>query len=151
MGIGSVVVVGAPFFWLFLHDVIAQTHGPVSREEAQKACPISLPPTARNVQYASLAGGLQTCDQYVRFEAPVADCYSQALLLFAAFAEHDPDYTPPSFLPVAHPGHIGSSEMRTDWFDIENISEGVAAGEGYNRPRIWIDTARGVFYYHLTD
>jgi hypothetical protein len=38
------------------------------------------------------------------------------------------------------------------WFDPENIQEGVeAGGRGSHVPKIWIDTARGIFYFQYAD
>jgi hypothetical protein len=38
------------------------------------------------------------------------------------------------------------------WFDPENIKSGVEAGKrDSHTPKIWINTARGVFYFQYTD
>ncbi len=133
-------------------DVIEQTTGPVSREQAVKHCPIKLPLGAHNIQYASLAGGLQDCEQFVHFEAQVSECHSHAESIFAECSKNGLRKPIPQFQPVSHPHKVVSSRLRTEWFDNERIAKGVVAGEGTgSEPRIWIDEERGIFYYFVTD
>ena len=142
------------FVWPWVHDYVSQTQGPVSREKSEAAgCPIPLPASAHDVQYAWVAGGLQYCMQYVRFEAPVADCFAHARLMFSKFGKNDPNYKIPEFFPTDHPIRPPTCpDLHTEWFDVETMPEGVVTPEGSsNGPQIWIDTKRGVFYFYLTD
>jgi hypothetical protein len=140
------------FAWVWMHDEIMESRGAITREQAQRECPIPLPASAHAVQYAWIVGGLQYTFQFVRFEAPVADCFAHAQSLFAENAAHNPRYKVPTFVPTSHPSAPGCSELHTEWFDIQNIVDGKSAGNGPgNGPQIWIDTERGVFYYYLTD
>src|SRR6266496_234439 len=56
---------------------VKQTAGPLARSAARAGCPISLPESATNIQYAvwSLWQASQT---FVRFEAPPSDCLEHA-------------------------------------------------------------------------
>jgi hypothetical protein len=153
---GSALIVGVAilvgFFLWMTHASIDQSKGPTSRDEALSHCSIPLPPSAHNVQYASYAAGLQEGHFYVRFEAPVADCYSNAKAVFAERAKQSPHYVIPAFQPVSHPEREKSSDLRIDWFDNDQIAKGVVAGTGWSwEPRIWIDENRGIFYYEVND
>ena len=72
----AVIVVAFVGFciWMLFFPHVDKTDGPVSLSEAG-GCPIPLPPSARNVQYLSSFHCVEFAD-YVRFEAPVADCLS---------------------------------------------------------------------------
>ena len=144
-----VIAVPCLMLWVF-REVIAQTNGPTTREQAvAMGCPIELPASASNVQFASLAGGLQDCEQYVRFEGPLAELYQTAKRCFAK-AETDGGTT---FIPVSHPGAQLSSRLKTQWFDITNISKGSICrqSETYGKPTIWVDEERSIFYFHFID
>ena len=144
-------IVCGVFIWFFRAN-IDQSKGPTSREEALLHCSIPLPTNARNIQYASYAAGLQEGHFYIRFEAPVADCYGNAKAIFVARAKDFPRYVVPEFEPVSHPQREKSTDLRIDWFDNDRISKGAVAGTGWGwEPKIWIDDERGVFYYEVND
>ena len=131
---------------------IEESSGPTLREKAQPHCLIQLPPSARDVQYATLAGGLQDGQFFIRFEAPVADCHAAAMAVFAVWMKTEGIQDYPRFEQVNHPPPYRSSRLHTEWFDVENISNGSVAGSGSSwMPRIWIDEDRGIFYYTVTD
>jgi hypothetical protein len=148
-----IVVAFGVFFWIMGHAEIDQSTGPVSREQGLSHCAgIPLPPSAHDVQYASYACGLQDGDFYVRFMASVPDCYATAETIFVEWIKTRPHDVRPTFQRVSHPAHESSRELRTDWFDNENISNGAQAGAGVGwEPHILIDEDRGIFYYHVTD
>jgi hypothetical protein len=138
--------------WTALRDSVEQTSSPVSREQALRHCPIELPPAAQIIQYASLAGGLQDCEQYVRFEAPVSDCYLFANSIYDKWSKHHGQATKPQFEQASHPTSRKSSRLQTNWFDTEQIKKAVVAGTGVGyEPRIWIDEERGILYFHVID
>jgi len=154
--IGILVLGAAGFgflYWSMQHDFVEQTTGPLTREKALKHCPISLPSTARNIQYASFNSGLQAAEMFVRFEAPVPDCYACAQTLFARRAKDDSRYSIPVFRTTAHPESIESTNhLQTSWFDTDRTSKWVVAGRGSSwEPKVWIDTEAGIFYYYVTD
>jgi hypothetical protein len=139
------------FVWVMSAN-IDQSKGPTSREDALLHCSIPLPASAHNIQYASYAAGLQEGHFYVRFEAPVAECFSNANAIFAEQSKHSSDYVIPKFEPVRHPAREKSADLRIDWFDNDRISKGVVAGNGWSwEPKIWIDEEHGVFYYEVND
>jgi hypothetical protein len=141
---GAIILFVLPV-WSLFHETIEETRGPVTREKALKHCIISLPESARDVQYAWVVGGMQYTQQYVRFEAPVDDCYAQAKRILRT--------NQPTFSKTSRPlGPPSCEQLHTKWFDVDKIAEGVVAGDGSDHgPQIWIDTQRGVFYYYLTD
>ncbi|HSY17252.1 MAG TPA: hypothetical protein VK815_02920 [Candidatus Acidoferrales bacterium] len=153
--VGALTLAALAVFGIFVWATganIDQSKGPTSREDALVHCSIPLPASARNIQYASYAAGLQEGHFYVRFEAPVADCYSNAKAIFIERAKHAPSYVIPEFQPVSHPERAKSSDLRIDWFDNDRISKGMVAGAGQGwEPKIWIDEERGVFYYEDND
>ena len=139
--------------WWIGHAEIDQSNGLTSRDAALSHCAIPLPASAHNVQYASYAAGMQEGHLYVRFEAPVADCYKTAKTIFAEHAKQNPShYVIPKFQPTNLLDRERSSDLRIDWFDNDKISTGVVAGTGWSwEPKIWIDEERGVLYYEVND
>jgi len=140
------------FVRLWMSDSIEQSNGPVSRALAKGHCVLDLPSSAHNVQYASIVGGVQYTEAFVRFEAPAPDCLAYASGLLAKSSPSKPSLPAPTLQPTSHPARPGNdSKLHVEWFDIENIAEGVTAGEHTSEPQIWIDTKRGIFYYRATD
>lgn len=135
--------------------VIRSDH-PLSPAEV-KGINFPFPATATNIQFALYQEWI-AYDFVVRFEASKDDClatvpkavdaYHSSLLTADAVAElrtiksltRDRDH----LRQVA--------DFQVPWFDPENIQEGVeAGGRGSHVPKIWIDTARGIFYFQYTD
>lgn len=143
------VVLGCP-----LVPRTTETSGPVALAEARRGCPIPLPDSARNVRYAcySLWQGYEV---YVRFEAPPGDCLAHVNPVFATWQGQHGFANGPSQLPrplISAPERVRSSSLNVTWFDVQDIRNGVAAGEGGPMsPRIWGDVDRGVFYFAVTD
>ena len=149
--LGLAVIFGT-IVWVFTHADIDQSDGPVSRDKALQHCSLPIPSNAHDVEYASYAAGLQEGHFYVRFEAPVPDCFDTARTIFANHAKETPGYVIPEFQPVSHPEREKSSDLRIEWFDNDRISKGVTAGTGWSwEPRVWIDEERGIFYYEIND
>ena len=47
---------------------------------------------------------------------------------------------------------VSSTLLETDWFDVYAIQDGMEGGSGPSHsPKVWIDTARGNFYYKQHD
>jgi hypothetical protein len=126
---------------------------PQTYNQARKRCPISLPPTASDIQYA-MYGDWQIADHYVKFRAPVEDCIDNARVVIAKNKKDHPqrrsdfDHT---FEFVRKPASPDSTFLgKLPWFDIGNITNGISlGGDGDMQPHIWIDKDRGIFYYHL--
>lgn len=169
VGIGVIAVVAVrrvqnPF--ADIRPTIVQSHGPVSAEEARRQCPIAIPSTAKNVQYA-VYSEFQAFAAFVRYEAPVDACIEAGkTLLGADNAERRKNRRPeleglhaliraPAG-PQAVPGRPGNRamppELSIPWFNPGSITEGLeGGGAGSHEPKVWIDTTRGVFYYQLQD
>jgi hypothetical protein len=145
------VVAGLAYYNVFSvgpsNPIIGQTSAPITREEAIKRCPIPLPESAQRIQYFSISYGMMGEKVFVRFEAPVADCYACAKLLFERFA-YDRAHHFPTFQPISRPESMKQRiRVCPQWFDLDRESEWVVAGKGVSgEPKIWIDTKSGVFY-----
>lgn len=126
--------------------VIDQTSAPTTREEAIKHCPIPLPESARRIQYFSYRQMMSDM-VFVRFEAPVSDCYACATSLFERFA-YDRAHRSPTFQPISRPESMKQRiRVCPPWFDLDRDSEWVVAGKGGSgEPKVWIDKKAGVFY-----
>ena len=132
-----------------------QAQGPVSREKSEAAgCPIPLPASAHDVQYAWVAGDLQYCMQYVHFKAPVADCFAHARLMFSKLGRRSIPITrfrnsSQQTIPFVRQPVLICTPNGLTWRPCLKASSpprAVVTGE-----QIWIDTKRGVFYFYLTD
>ena len=140
--------------WAIAFPHESSTSGPVSLDDAT-GCPIPLPDSARNIQYFTRFHW-QAFSDFVKFEAPVKDCLDHVDVVIADWQE---DYDGRSLgrplSPIAEPIqpiHFVVDEHGLDWFDPHTIKEGESAGAGGScRPRIWVDTQRGIFYYMMTD
>ena len=143
-------LVAMVFFW-FLRGETRESAGPLTREKALHKTGLPLPSSAKNIQYVSYAC-FQDFESYVRFEAPPADCYTTAQVIFDQHMKANPKFVVPEFRPVSHPSPMRSARLKTAWFDTENIAKGSAAGERSSwQPQIWIDDERGIFYYKVVD
>jgi hypothetical protein len=131
-----------------------ESQRPLSLVEA-KQCPIPLPKSAHDIQYAAYADW-QILDCYVRFEASPQDCLAEAKALLAQdektgsrIPESDRTFRPAVTVPSP------SSRYFKDlsWFDIGQLLEKPRCleigGDNDIEPHIWIDQDRGVFYYHM--
>jgi len=119
--------------------------GPMSREVASRKSPIDLPDSAENV-YVATYNHWQAYANYVRFNAPLAECES-----FAANLVGDKtDFTtitsnaPPRWNYVGFKAGLG-------WFDIQNIKKGRSWRGDSSVPNCWIDSEREILYYFKTD
>lgn len=126
---------------------------PQTYNQARKHCPIALPPTASEIQYA-LYGDWQIADQHVKFRAPVKDCIDNARLVLAENKKHHPqrhsDFDQDLELVTKPVSPTSIFFRRLPWFDTVTITKGGSlGGDGDMQPHIWLDTERGIFYYHL--
>ena len=154
IGLGVIGLLILLAIWGLFFARKSQTNGPVSLEKA-KACPIPLPPTARNVQHATWTH-FHLFEEYVRFEAPVDDCKAHVQVVFDEWRKtfSDPGHREPDPLTEmrSRPLPVKSAQLDLCWFDVHNIRNGlVGGGGGSGRPMIWIDLDQGIFYYRLTD
>jgi len=149
------VVVAVPLFGILgfsvlFRDIISETKGPVSRERATD-CPMTLPPAAHDIQYASFCDGWQGAEQYVRFEAPVEECKVFAEQTLAKYVGKRTDSESPQLSPARHPARPPKwSKLHTDWFDVEAIPEGLMSPKSSRDAQVWVDTKRGIFYFYLS-
>lgn len=142
-------LVSTPMVW--------QTSGPTPLQEASTRCPIPLPATATNIQYAAYRRW-QAYEAFVRFEAPVVDCLAHVDKINKLHMDHHPPsdvrirWKPidPAALVLKVSGL--PSSMKTSWFDLQRIQRGQwIKGGGSHVPAVWVDEDRGLFYYHVTD
>jgi hypothetical protein len=88
-------------------------------------------------------------EQYVRCEAPVADCLAAASTIVSG----------ETLRPVANPDlpFLSVGPVRKDllgelkWFDVTTASNVVSAGGGPGLPEVWVDRDKGVLYYRKSD
>ncbi len=140
-----ILIVWAVWQFLFPHGY--ESPGPLTLAQAQSHCPIALPASAVNIRIATYSHAVQFV-QYVRFEAPVADCSAHAKSLLPGAAESRFDASAAGFGPPFNPGAFRDLTP----FDWRGIKNGVQYGTGGpSEPCIRIDLDRGVFYYQMTD
>jgi hypothetical protein len=135
---------------------IIREEAPLTVNQARaKDCPIPLPDSAKNVEFAYYSEWINL-EILVRFQAPADDCRAYAQQLVNAEAKEqkrpsvkisfDPVTSPPKFDPEVD--LLGP----VPWFDIKQMSQGMTAIVPIgNYAQIWIDDKRGVFYYRQTD
>ena len=157
-GIIFAVIGGIPFGLLVSrnsHPVIHSDH-PLSLAEV-KGMKFPFPATATNIQFAEYQEFI-AYEFVVRFEAPKQDCLATVAKVVEAFhssgmssdALADLSQVQPITLDRRHIEKVAN--LPVPWFDPEKITVGVEAGKWESHtPRIWIDTARGVFYFQYTD
>jgi hypothetical protein len=162
---GAALLIGGKIVLVYLSPFshmkagIIITPSPVSLELAEKNCPISLPRSARNIQYG-VWSLWQASMTYVRFEAPVDDCLKHAEKVLN---EHVLSYnltgvsivTNTDFQKPQNPG-TPTKDFDVSWFDVEAISGGIqfelkSDPNGVSSPIIYVDKNRGVFYYRYYD
>lgn len=128
------------------------TVSPISVAEARQQLQFPFPDTASNVQFSSYREFL-AAEDFVRFQAPVDDCIATAEEIVGAHNRSRPSdqVAGVRVLTADHPSEF-QSEGTPAWFTPHTIEEGFIAGEeGSHMPLIWIDTARGYFFYQYGD
>ena len=130
---------------------VIQTSAPLSltAARARSDCPISLPETATNIQYAvwSLWKASQT---FVRFDAPVSDCLEHAEAIMQPYAQSAGLSIASTNVvgPLPAPNIVSPKDLAVAWFDLPRFSAGVQFEvSGRPAPTVWVDTNRGCFYY----
>jgi len=141
--------------WFFINpESTIESRRPLSLAEA-KQCPIPLPKSAHDIQYAAYADW-QILDCYVRFEASPEDCIAEAKALLAQDEKTGPQI--PELdrkFRAATSGPSYSTQYFKDlsWFDMGRLPQDrqvlEIGGDNDLEPHIWIDQDRGVFYYHM--
>jgi hypothetical protein len=122
---------------------------PLTYQEAQKAgIELPLPTSSHNITYYAHTEW-QECQYAVRFEAPVEDCIRQIPVVLAW---DDKFYKRISSHSQTNVTHVDPVSDVPAWFDIQKITNGIYTGDnGSQKPQIWIDRDRGVFYFLETD
>ncbi|MEI8195515.1 MAG: hypothetical protein WCI73_06375 [Phycisphaerae bacterium] len=119
---------------------------PLTYAEARRHSPISLPPSARNIWIAKHRQWVGF-EEYVRFEAPLAECeaFAESLLQNEKLAPVD--------LTDQEPRHPISPKGIHDlsWFDLAKVKNGLRNDGNMTLKQIYIDRDRGVFYYVNSD
>ena len=150
--LGVAIVFGlltAIFFYEMRTVITYHSDPPLTVTEARQLhCPIPLPDSAKNIQFAYACGGLQAFEILVRFEAlpPVCRAHFQALT----------NSSPANLRPINSVSSRAVTDMfnagKTSWFDIQNIVHGETKDNTpYDNKHFWIDDDRGVFYYNDCD
>ena len=124
---------------IFRSSTTVETRQALTLEQAKADCPIPLPPEAGNIRFAAYREWKAACT-LVTFEAPTEVCLRHAAGLLPQ-AHLSGDTLRPPRNPAAP-----YFDLPTPWFAPESIRQGVWSPPGTD-PTIWIDTARGVFYY----
>lgn len=130
---------------------VIRSERPMSLAEARAIFRHPYPDSAKNIRYAHFREwiGYET---FLRFEAPVEDCLAFAEKIIAdSHAYHGiTDPLKPQLNPLKGPVEhslVKSQDLKNDWFDIENIHQGLESRNGPSHsPKVWIDTERGVCY-----
>lgn len=91
--------------------------------------------------------------EFLRFEAPVADCIAHAEHCLAMHNAEQHMKVNQTLRPIKRiEGVLQNTEpLSVPWFDPSSIRTGLVGGDTGGGPRIWIDTEKGVFYWQLTD
>lgn len=128
---------------------VVRTALPLSLEAARVECPILLPDSASNIEYALWSFG-QSTQAFVRFEAPGPDCLEHAREIMKPFMEHE-GLSVVSLNIVGVPPALcvlDPTEVDLAWFDLSQLTEGkVFRVDGGRAPMVWVDTRKGAFYY----
>jgi len=109
---------------------------------AQDYTDVPLPPEARNIRVAEYRHWIQF-EQYVRFEAPPEVCLKYAASILPGYTLQPVDEY--ELKTSRFPLTKGAFRDFT-WFDLATAQNVVAAGGGSDKPSVWIDQTRGVFY-----
>lgn len=140
--------------WFFNNPSTIESPRPLSLAES-KQCPIPLPKSAHNIQYAAYADW-QILDCYVRFEATPQDCLAEAKAILAQdektgsrIPESDRKFRPATSVPSYSTQYFKD----LSWFDMGRLPQDrqilEIGGDNDIEPHIWIDQDRGVLYYHM--
>ena len=163
----------AVLYWMLSPGYVDHFSHPLTVEEARREhCPIPLPDSAHNIQFAIGYGGMQDYIILVRFEAPVDVCRSHVQTIVDAHAMLDKFATQDVSLKriTDTPLPIKNNLLgRATWFDVEKIRNGWTTANGFGHsvwlkeeskptlnelimrirsryPQVWIDEDRNIFY-----
>ena len=135
------------FIWSLFGFHVTESRGPITAFKAESITGLKLPPEAKNIRAASFSQWIQYAD-YLRFEAPVDVCLSYASTVTPGAATQPADeFDLKSGARLTRSGALEDF----DWFDLDKAQNVVMAGGGPSQPQVWVDQARGVFYYRKTD
>ena len=134
---------------------IIQSRKPLSVAEARRLSLLPYPDSSSNIRFAHFRQWIGH-ETFVRFEAPAEDCVAFAeKVLLRRQARHTPNQRPVasrSSTDLLTIRSHSSSDLNTDWFDVQSIRQGMEGGHGPSHsPKLWIDMERGVCYYMQTD
>ncbi len=126
---------------------VLQTRSPVSVTVARGGCPIPLPDSAKNIQYAAWSRWVAH-ETYVRFEAPASDCLAHAKAVLQPYADELSDSVVSEDVSGPPGGFHVSDELAIRWFDISRFTKGVVFRLSKpHGPVVWVDTNRECFYF----
>lgn len=128
---------------------------PLKRKELSRAIlSVDIPADATDIQFAEYSEW-QAYELFVTFRAPATTCASYARAILDDFNKQHPvrqvssDLHPFVGVPLQK---VVSTVLPVPWFTPEAIAQGVEGGKrGSHQPKVWVDTARGAFYYQYTD
>lgn len=126
---------------------VLKTRSPVSLAAARKDCPIPLPDTAKNIQYAAWSQWIAH-ETYVRFDAPASDCLTQATAVLQPYAQQFGSSVVSREVSGPPESFHASDKLDVQWFDIGKFTKGVVFQlSDHHGPAVWVDTNRQCFYF----
>ena len=124
------------------------------------------PASAKNIYYGWSSVGMGGRAHIFRFEAPIEESITFAKAEFNGYNKQlydkPEEYPPCDLVPI---GSVTGERVhrpdlsflsryyglkRLDWFDVDQIEEGLRGPEKANHSSIWIDTKRGILYSYWT-
>jgi hypothetical protein len=135
------------FVWSRVGFHSTESRGPIDASRAEWITGLKLPSEAKNIRAAKYSQWIEYA-QYLRFEAPADVCLRYAATVALGAATQPADEF--DLKNGARPIRSGAFEDFS-WFDLDKAQNVVTAGGGPSQPQVWVDQARGVFYYRKTD
>jgi hypothetical protein len=132
----------------------AWTTRPLGRDELRKPLlAVDLPGDARDIQFA-MYYEWQAHVEYVSFRAPPETCTAYAKAVLDEFNQRRPSDPVPGLTALVNPPAkvYTSGELPVSWFTPHTIQTGAEGGtDRSHQPKVWVDSARGTFYYQYRD
>ena len=127
-----------------------ETTQPVSLTDTENIIRFEFPKSAKNIQFASYSEWIARTT-YVRFEASIEDCIATAEKIITEHKSKDPNFPVPVLTDTLDPEwkRLENPHIDATWFNPTEIRQGKKSEKF--RSTIWVDTARGVFYYYDSD
>ena len=135
-------------------DVLERIDKPITLAEARrKKETFPFPESAQNI-YWGVYQNIQEYEYIVRFEAPSSDCLATVPNITAWYEQKHHPHISFTSVPLGPNTSLPKSDglYPVPWFDLRHIQRGVQfTGDSQEKPNIWIDLERGIFYFRDTD